>query len=37
MVTFDLWMDNGAFDTFPIAIEILIVDWKIKTCDDCSL
>jgi hypothetical protein len=37
MATFDLWMNNGAFDTFVIAIKISIVDWKIKACDDCSL
>jgi hypothetical protein len=30
-------MNNGAFDAFAIAIKILIVDLKIKTCDDCSL
>jgi hypothetical protein len=37
MATFDLWMNNGAFDIFAIANKTLIVDWNIKACDDCSL
>jgi hypothetical protein len=37
MATFDLWMNNGAFDIFAIANKTLIVDWKIKACDDCFL
>jgi hypothetical protein len=30
IVTFDLWMGKGAFHTFALVINLLILDWEPK-------